>query len=68
MVNEWYTKPYYHLLEKSALNLICLLLLPYYFWLVDHNDWSRWFVIYLVVVSDLFAVPILVLWVELEKM
>jgi hypothetical protein len=29
LVNEWYTKPY-QLLEKSAVNLICLAAAPYY--------------------------------------
>ncbi len=35
-----------------------------YFWLAHHNDWSRWFA---VVVPYLFAVPVSVLWVGLQK-
>ncbi len=35
-----------------------------YFWLVDHNDWSRWFAISS---SYLFAVPVTVLLVGLPK-
>jgi hypothetical protein len=34
-----------------------------YFWLVNHNHWSTWF---LLVASRLFAVPHSVLWVGLE--
>jgi hypothetical protein len=33
--------------------------------LINHNNWSWWFAF--IVVSHLFAVPILVLWVELWK-
>jgi hypothetical protein len=35
-VGEGHNKAY-HLSEKSLVNMI-----PY-FWLADHNDWSRWF-------------------------
>jgi hypothetical protein len=34
------------------------------FWLVNHDDWSRWFAI---PNSHLFAVPLLVLWVGLGE-
>ncbi len=51
-----------HLLEKSVINMIesdapC-------FWLVDHNNWSRWFAI---CSSDLLAIPVSVLCVGLQK-
>jgi hypothetical protein len=35
-----------------------------YFWLVDHNDWSRWFAISS---PHVYAVPVTVLLVGLQK-
>jgi hypothetical protein len=45
-----------HLLENSVINMISLLLHVF--------DWSRWFAISS---SHLFAIPLSVLWVALEK-
>jgi len=50
--------------EKSVINMIWLLL-PVSFWLRNHNDWSRWFAISSL--SHLFAAPVLVFWVGLQK-
>jgi hypothetical protein len=51
-----------HLLEKSVINMIWLLL-PIFDWSIV-NDWSKWFAISS---SHLFVVPISVLWVGLQK-
>ncbi len=38
-----------------------------YFWLVNHNDWCRWFAISSLPTISKLAVPILVLWVGRKK-
>jgi hypothetical protein len=46
--------------ECNKLNLTA----AQYFWLVDHNDWSRWFAIS---ISHIYAVLVTVLSVGLPK-
>jgi hypothetical protein len=49
--------------ECNKLNLTA----AHYFWLVDHNDRSRWFAISSSHVYGVYAVPVTVLLVELPK-
>jgi len=46
--------------ECNKLNLTA----AQYFWLVDYNDWSRWFAISS---PHVYAVPVTIIWVGLQK-
>jgi hypothetical protein len=59
----WLVKAATQLCTKKECNKLELTTTQY-FWLVDHNDWSRWFVISS---SHVFAVPVPVLLVGLPK-